>query len=197
MNLLIDPLPQSVMVNGLAYPINTDFRYSILFELLILDPRLTEQEKIKQALALYYPVRPLDINEAMEKILWFYTCGKEPRDTPKETRGSTTAIYSFEHDDAAIYAAFMGQYGLDLQMAALHWWQFKALFQGLGESNQLVKIMGYRAMTITNDMSKGQKDFYNKMKKQYKLPTLATIKDEKLQAIEEALLGNGDLSGVL
>lgn len=197
MNLLIDRLPQSVVVNHLAYPINTDFRYSILFELLIMDPDLTEQEKIQQALKLYYPVIPMDLNEATEKLLWFYLCGKEPQQKGAENSGSRTAIYSFEYDDAYIYAAFMDQYHLDLQTANLHWWQFRTLFQGLKEDNQIVKIMGYRAMAITSDMTKGQKAFYTKMKQQYELPSLQLPQDETLTALEKILLGDGKVSGVL
>ena len=48
MNLLIDKLPETVEIDGLQYPINTDFRISILFEQLLADASLTEQEKLLQ-----------------------------------------------------------------------------------------------------------------------------------------------------
>ena len=35
MNILIDELPESVEIEGVEYEINTDFRISILFELLM------------------------------------------------------------------------------------------------------------------------------------------------------------------
>jgi len=37
MNMLIDLLPEYVELGGAEYPINTDFRVSILFELMMED----------------------------------------------------------------------------------------------------------------------------------------------------------------
>ena len=81
-------------------------------------------------------------------------------------------------------------------MAYLHWWKFKALFQGLKPDNEIVKIMGYRAMEIPNGMSREQKEHYRKMKKLYAIP-LPKSEQEKISAIEEALMNGGDLSGLL
>ncbi len=70
------------------------------------------------------------------------------------------------------------------------------MFKSLNEENQIVKIMGYRAMDIPNDMPNDQKEFYRKMKKLYELPR-SKSEIEKVREIENALLGNGDLSKVL
>ena len=50
-NILIDRLPMKI--DGIN--INTDFRISILFELMMQDNEISDVEKIKQALILYYP----------------------------------------------------------------------------------------------------------------------------------------------
>ena len=106
-------------------------------------------------------------------------------------------IYSFAYDDEYIYAAFLDQYGVDLQdVPSLHWWKFKAMFQGLKSDNRIVEIMGYRSMEISPQMSKEQKQFYRKMKKQFAIP-LPQSEREKLSAIEEALLNGGDVSKLL
>ena len=83
-----------------------------------------------------------------------------------------------------------------MQEADLHWWKFKAMFQGLKSDNRIVEIMGYRAMEIPSKMSREQKEFYRKMKKQYAIP-LPKSEREKLSAIEEALLHGGDVSKLL
>ena len=70
------------------------------------------------------------------------------------------------------------------------------MFKALKEDNEIVKIMGYRAMTIDNKMSKEQKEYYRKMKKLYEIPK-SKNEIEKINAIEEALMGNGDLRGIL
>lgn len=197
MNLLIDLVSTTVEIEGVEYEINSDFRTSILFELMMQDSTIGEKEKILMALELYYPEIPKNINEAIDKILWFYRCGKNitsQKGTGKDREA--TQIYSFEYDDDYIYSAFLDQYGVDLQdIEYLHWWKFKAMFKSLKEDNEFVKIMRYRAMNITKDMSKEQREFYTKMKKLHEIP-ISKSEREKINEIEKALLGSGDLSGI-
>jgi len=199
MNILIDVLPESVMVDGEEYEIRTDFRTSMLFELLMQDNDLEPKEKTKKALKLYYPVIPGSINEAVEAILWFYKCGKEdnPQRQKINAKKGKTRVYSFEYDDDYIYAAFMTQYGIDLQdIDYMHWWKFRAMFNSLTNQNEFVKIMEYRSIEIKSDMSKDQQSFYRKMKRLHALP-VAKSEDEKMNSIEKALLNGGDLTGLL
>ena len=191
MNILIAEVPEYVEIDGIEYKINTDFRIGIMFELLIQDNTLTDMEKVEIALNLYYPEIPHDPIQALEKILWFYRCGKEyDAESPQEgTEGTTQqqAIYSFEHDAEYIYAAFLDQYGIDLQdIEHLHWWKFKALFKGLKEDNLIVKIMGYRAIKIDDSMTDSEKKFYRRMKKIYALPDNRT-QEEKERDFTDAI----------
>lgn len=77
MNMIVDLLPETVEIDGEEYRINTDFRISIMFELLMQDDELEDSEKTMQALRLYYPIIPKNKSQAVEKIIWFYRCGKE------------------------------------------------------------------------------------------------------------------------
>lgn len=77
MNMIVDLLPETVEIDGEEYRINTDFRISIMFELLMQDDELEDSEKTMQALRLYYPIIPKNKSKAVEKIIWFYRCGKE------------------------------------------------------------------------------------------------------------------------
>lgn len=198
MNILIDTVPTSVDIDGVEYEINSNFRYGILFELLMQDSTIEEKDKICMALDLYYPVIPTNIDEAIEKILWFYKCGKDEakvKSTGKD-RGATQ-IYSFEYDDDYIYSAFLDQYGVDLQdIKYLHWWKFKAMFKALKEDNMIVKIMGYRNIDLSKIKDKEQKDYYKKMQKLYEIPVSKNEK-EKLDEINNILLNGGDISKVL
>lgn len=178
MNILIDVVPDTVEINGEEYEINTDFRISILFELMMSDSSILDRERILLALQLYYPKIPdvEDFKEAVEKILWFYKGGKEDKESTARNKGENTEkkqkdIYSFEYDDEYFFSAFLGQYGIDLQdVEHLHWWKFKAMFAGLKEDTQLSKIMSFRAVTISNDMSDSEKKYYREMKRVYALP---------------------------
>ena len=129
-------------------------------------------------------------------MLWFYAAGKDGK-RPGTSREGVQNIYSYSYDDEYIYAAFLDQYGIDLQdIPYLHWWKFKAMFVGLQSDSRIVEIMGYRGIEITSQMSSEQKQFYRKMKKQFAIP-LPKSEREKLSAIEEALLNGGNLSGIL
>lgn len=184
MNILVDLLPETIEVDGDKYAINSDFRTGILFEELMLDNKLLDKEKAAIALRLYYKVIPHDIDLAIEKIKWFYMTGKEPEKVSGGNEGPANKekrIYSYEHDAEYIYTAFLSQYGVDLQdIERLHWWKFKAMFLGLKEDNLIVKIMGYRSMKITNDMSKEQKKFYKQMKKVYGIPDLRSESEKEI-----------------
>lgn len=192
MNILVDLLPVTVEINNKEYEINSDFRTSILFELLMQDSELSDDDRGIRALQLYYPIIPNDINLAIEKMLWFYRCGKDIKKSKGNSKGkSVTQIYSFENDDDYIYAAFMDQYNIDLQdIEYLHWWKFKAMFSSLKEDIKIVKIMEYRSIDLSKIKDKEQKAYYKRMKDLYELP-ISKDEDRKLKEIEEALL-NGE-----
>ena len=193
MNLLIDLVPKTITIDNKEYEINSDFRTSILFELLMQD-----NDKIYLALELYYPNIPDDINSAIEKMLWFYRCGKDLITSKRKGKGkSDIKIYSFEYDDDYIYAAFMDQYGIDLQdIKYLHWWKFKAMFKSLKEDTEIVKIMRYRSMDLSKIKDKNEKAYYKKMQELYKIP-ISKDEQEKLEEIERALLNGEDVSKLL
>ena len=197
MNILIDLVPTTIEIDGEEYEINSNFRESILFELMMQDNSISEEDKIIQALELYYPKLPKDLNQAIEKILWFYRCGKDEVENKNKGTGKSTNVYSYDYDDDLIYSAFLDQYNIDLQdIEYLHWWKFKAMFKSLKEDNEIVKIMGYRAMDISKIKDKEQKAHYKKMQDLHKIPI---NKDEKgkLDEINNILLNCGDVSKVL
>lgn len=188
MNILIDKLPSTLKVGGNFYKINSDFRTSILFELMMQDRSLSNQEKLIAAIELYYKEIPQDLGEAINQIVWFYKCGKEEKVKEDSSNGSSTQkqIYSFEYDAEYIYSAFLSQYRIDLQDAEdLHWWKFKAMFQGLNDNNEIIKIMGYRALDLNEIKDKKQKAHYRKLKNLYRLPDNRT-EAEKEQMVADA-----------
>lgn len=186
-------------VNRERYEIRTNFRTSILFELLMQDDCLDAKTKVYKGLNLYYPFIPADLSAAVDTALWFYRCGKEETTIQKRmaSRRGKSQTYSFEHDDGLIYAAFLLAYNIDLQdIQYMHWWRFRFLFNSLPKDCEFVRAMEYRSVDINDKMSKEQKDFYKKMKRLYALP-LSKAEDDRQTSIENALLNGGDLSGVL
>lgn len=203
MNILIDILPTEVKIDNKKYKINSDFRTSILFELMIQDDSIAEKDIPFLAMDLYYPVRPKNYREAIEKILWFYKCGMDEETSFKNSESSNSEdtkknnIYSFEYDASYIYSAFLNQYGIDLQdIENLHWWKFRAMFESLNEDNLFVKIMDYRKIDLSKIEDKDEKERYKKLKEMYKLPSKVDKEEKaKINEIESILASNGVLNG--
>ena len=190
MNILIDKLPCSVIVDNIDTEIVSDFRTSILFEQLMKDNSVNDDVKIELALNLYFPKQYI-INtvDAVNKIIWFYSGGKDIKESSGKSNSSNINIYDFEQDADYIYAAFMEQYKIDLaDIDYLHWWKFKSLFYGLNKDIQLSKIMFYRSIELTDDMTKNERKFYRDMKRLYALEDMRS-EEEKEQDFNDCLAG--------
>lgn len=175
-NILLNELPK-ITPNGLK--IETDFRESIRFELLMQDSSIDEVDKISIALNLYYDEINDNVKNAIDDMLWFFRCGKEIKTSQKNKKDKKNErqkqIYSYEFDSEYIYSAFMQQYKIDLNsIKYMHWWKFKALFNGLTENTQIVKIMGYRAIDLTHIKDKEEKKKYKNLQRLYALPDMRT-----------------------
>ena len=192
MNILIDLVPDSVDIGGEEVKINSDFRTSILFELLIQDESIPEEERLYLALKLYYENIPedADIEQYVDRMLWFYRGGKTIEEIKiKGSSGKSNRIYDYDIDAEYIYSAFMEQYGIDLQdIEYLHWWKFKALFTSLNENTQMAKIMQYRSIDLNKIDNKEEKERYRKLKKIYELPKYTTEEEKELKELTKFLM---------
>jgi len=127
------------VIGGRAYPISTDFRTAVAFEMASLAGTLTE----RQFLDLWFPrEQPEDLREALAAVGRFYDPDREDRQEEP-----CPPLYSFSRDAAAIYAAFRREYGIDLSREGLHWWHFRALLEGL-ITHSFRERVGYRAAEL-------------------------------------------------
>lgn len=197
-NLLLDSAPLTLRVGGVEYPIKTDYRTWIRFELLMLDDNL-DDDAMDKAINLVFdgcpPPPDLD-EETVDQILWFYRCGHP--DIPIGGSGAQKErIYDYDVDDGYIYAAFMQQYGVDLQSEAqLHWWRFYAMFASLNASCKFVEILGYRSTKISSRMTPEERAFYVKMQKMYALPH-PKAETDKIAEINARLIRGEDVKDLL
>lgn len=177
-NLLLDNINE-VVKDRIKIDFDTDFRTSVTFEIMMQNPKYSDKAKTFQALNLFYPeINEIkDFKKAIDDIIWFYSCGKseEKSTRKKENNKNNKQIYSYIFDNDLIYSAFKDQYNIDLvEIDYLHWWKFKAMFNGLKSDNKIVEIMGYRAMDLRSIKDKEMKKFYKKMKETYSLPDMRT-----------------------
>lgn len=184
MNLLIDDIDYIVQ-SRIQIPFNTDFRQGILFELLMQDNSIKNEIKVRETLNLFYPDQTLitDIQKAIDDILWFYKLDKKENVDKRNNKEEKEIkqIYSYEFDNELIYDAYRNQYNINLQrIPYLHWWEFRAMFEGLKEDNKIVQIMGYRAMDISKIKDKEEKKYYKQLQKQYALPDMRTTEQKEV-----------------
>lgn len=194
--MLINSVPDGLKIAGTEYKIHTDFSVWIEFEKLLSDESENAHKTISDIKNLIFcdkqPPQRAD-EETVNKILWFYRCGKKLQ---KSSHTSEKEIFSYDYDDGYIFSAFLEQYHIDLEQTKLHWWKFHALMLSLSDSTEFVKIMGYRSVEINSKMTASQKAFYQKMKKQYKLPLKKEVQ-KQISSIEDALINGETIDNLL
>lgn len=162
MNILYDDLPQSVCIDGIEYPIYTDFRRWIKIEELLSER--VSAENVAEAVLLCYKTLPKNLKDAVSGIAHFHAMGEKGARVSEKTK----PLYSFGCDGVYIYGAFWEKYGIDLTKAQMHWWQFAALFRSLTEC-RFTKIMQWRAVDLAQIKNKEQKRIYRRLKRLYAL----------------------------
>lgn len=160
MNILIDRLPNSATVGGKRYPIETDYRAAVAFELMV-DEGVNDLAKL---LSPFFPHGlPANANVATEAALWFYRCGEEMPEKKEETAKGPRS-YSFEVDADTIFADFWRYYNIDLSSDLLHWWTFRALLAGLPEKSGYKQRVYYRTCD-TKGLPKAEQARINRIRK--------------------------------
>ena len=143
MNILLDRLPECVIANGRRFPIDTDYRAAVAFEILV-DSGETDIYKLIRP---FYPHGlPEDEEGAITAVLWFYGCGEEQPESKEKS--DKPKPYSFEFDADVIFSDFWKHYNIDLSSEALHWWAFRALLAGLPEESGYKQRIYYRTANL-------------------------------------------------
>ena len=183
---MYNKLPQFIEIKNEKFAINTDYRIFIEFEENMQGRN--NNSAVLKALVKFYPAfleiqKKGYMEEAVDKFIWFYFCGKELRElkTPKKTV-KVSQIYSYKYDADLIWSAFWMYGRMDISKQYVHWWKFKAIWNSLPSECEFVKIKSYRAYT-------GEDKDILELKEYYKLPeTEAEIKDRvRREKIYEAL----------
>lgn len=159
MNYLLEKMPQAVMIDGRAVPINTDFRVCLKAIQALEDERLMEHEKLTVLLTLLYPEQPKDTALAIKQGLKFLNLGEET-DTAKLKQQQ---VYSLTKDSAYIYTAFKSTFNIDLNSVEyLHWWKFRSLFADLGRDCFFNTLISLRSRQHSGKLTDSEKEFIRK-----------------------------------
>lgn len=147
MNLTMKGLPNVVEINGNPYSIYTDFRLWMRFEIAVSKMRRSDRIEIGY---LFKNERPMYCN-----VTDLFAFSRPQNPLPRSMGHSNVIALDYEVDADLIYAAFLGQYGIDLiDVEDLHWHKFLALLRGLNESTKLREVMGYRCYEKNTDKNR-------------------------------------------
>lgn len=142
-NLSKRVLPSAIKVDGVFYPIKTDFH-----DVLLFFERIEAGATSYTAFDfMYLEEKPADRKAGFEAMLSFFNA----QNTLPRTMGATggARLLDYKEDADLIYSAFLEQYHINLLTAFLHWYEFKALLAGLHDT-KLNEVINYRAYDETD-----------------------------------------------
>ena len=170
MDLTRKALPNTVMVGGRAYSIYTDFRLWMRFEIAVSKLKRGETIDIAYLFKNEHPAF-CDLRE-----LFKFSRPESP--LPRPISHSNVIALDYELDADLIYAAFLGQYGIDLvDVTELHWHKFLALLNGLNDSTKLREVMGYRCYEKSDD----KKDPYEELRRAWEIERIFEEEQAELE----------------
>lgn len=167
-NILVDQLPEFVMIDERKFSVNTDFRACLKTIMAFEDNDLTIAEKQMVMLENTYFTKPNDVEQAFIKANWFLNGGEEMDDSPV----SLQRLYSFSVDSQLIYSAFKQTHNIDLQNAELHWWKFLALFMDLGSDTAFCQLVGLRKRLADGSATKEERKLASDLGDKIVLPAI-------------------------
>lgn len=135
---LTKALPNTVTCHGRAFSVYTDYRIWMRFEIQILNWHEGDDFPIDYLFKNEVPFNP-DIAD----LLAF---SRPYSELPRRMQDEDVTVIDWEIDGELIYAAILGQYGIDLfEVKDLHWHKFLAMIKGLNEQTRMREVMQYRA----------------------------------------------------
>ena len=170
-NVLLDELP----TGWNEYEVNTWFQIGIQVALLQEDTELSDQEKMLAMLELLfgnddgtlreYPTEPEELEEC---IKWFLYGWQHERTSNKDE--SKERLLDFDVDQWRIYADFRQIYGINLNEADLHYWEFMGLLWNMPyELSSFLHVIEIRKMKPQKGDSQEKKKAIAEMKEVYRL----------------------------
>lgn len=166
-------LPNVINIKGVPFVIKTDYRLWLRF--MIDFQKLTDKKATLEVGYLFDGECP---RACSYLDLLQFAAPKNELPRPIDTTDAITLDYELDSD--LIYAAFLGQYGIDLvDIEYLHWHKFLALIAGLNEDTRLREVMGYRCYKKSNRKPEEQ---YERLKLAWQIERETEYQDEELDA---------------
>lgn len=176
MNLLYNPPPEKLTVDGKEYAIYTDFRDWMRFFDMQEDDSISERDRLLLSLEWYKESPPADkIEEALSALAWFASKSSGTRKNHNDrNKKSSEKVLSWDYDAPFVYAAFLAVYHIDLlAVEYLHWHVFLGLFEALPEDTPIKLRIGYRCVNLSEIKDKNERRRIRKIKEKVRIPAKA------------------------
>lgn len=173
LNVLYEKFPDYILVHGIRYKIETDFREWIRFSELVEDDSVPWWMKAELMLRWYLNDVPDDPETAIYALGDFLAARKlyqESEEVLEEEKKPEEPAFSFTEDAGCIYGAFVECYGIDLQMVPyMHWWKFRTLLDGLPHDTEFKQRVMYRSLDANSIKDKEERKRVKRIQKEIAL----------------------------
>lgn len=159
---IYDDLPWEITINGQTFDVDMSFDNIIRTEAIRKDTLFFEFDRVNALFKALFDLEPLDdydlmafmVEEVSERLIAgnveeeaIYDIAGNKLEIPEEEVQKTFDLFE---DMEYIYSSFMLDYKIDLykEKGKMHWWQFRALLNGLSEEAMLTKVIKIRTMEV-------------------------------------------------
>ncbi len=175
-------LPTAVEINGIKHPIRNKCDYRVVLDVIcaLNDKELTDEEKLKCALFIFYEdVSKIEDFETATKEMFRIINDGEEEDTTIENKPQ---LMDWEHDFKQIAPPISRVLGYDVRTPDkyTHWYSFLGGYMEIGE------CVFATIVSIRSKRSKGQKlekwelEFLREHRKMIDLPQKLTTEEQEL-----------------
>lgn len=175
-NILYEPFPDSITADGQIFRIQTDFREWLRFADMLADRELTPEEKAYLCSKWLEPEPEIVTESIIIAMLSFYRADGLHPDPPEpdeedEPEPPHPPYFDWKADAAFLTGDFRRYYGIDLlTVQALHWWEFRTLFEALPDDSRCMKRIAYRSADLSQIKNKAERARIARIQKQIALP---------------------------
>lgn len=176
-NALYEPFPEEIEVDGIAYPIVTDFREWFRFADMLADEELEKEEKL-YLMTQWLSKAPEEItSEFVNAVFRFYRANAlkpdplESDDEEETEQPKRPPVFDWKYDAAFIIGDFRRYYGIDLlSVEYMHWWEFRCLFDALPDNSQCQMRIGYRSADLSQIENEAERKRIARIQQRIALP---------------------------
>lgn len=178
---MIWDLPIDVEINGKKYPIRNKCDYRVVLDVIcaLNDNELTDEEKIKCALFIFYEdiSQIADYGTAIKEMFRIINNGEEE----EQTRDNNPSLMDWEYDFKQIAPPISRVLGYDVRTPDkyTHWYSFLGGYMEIGECtfSTIVSIRSKRAKG--KKLDKWEEEYIREHRKMVELPRKLTAEEEE------------------